>query len=597
MTLRPAGLAFLVLLACPASADIITLDGGMTVDGIVTERGDKVEVRIGEGTLFYRKDVVRSIKRTASALGEFEQRRAALKPGDAEGHYQLGLWCETRKLMVPARAMFDRAVAIAPKHAGANERLGNTLVGGEWFKEFDYQESRGNVRVRGGWLPREVARARDELVRMDNEARAGAIEAYYLRLQREAQASSAQASGCGADLSPSSAGPWIADTLWPTGSKLRIVFQDGTPERIEQVKTIASEWTRHANLDFDFAPLSEDASQDDIRITFAGVGAHSQLGRNSIAYARRKEPSMTLNPVSHATSPEAWRRTILHEFGHALGFLHEHQNPNRNFQWNEEAVQKHFAQFGMSKQEIEDNVLKSPVQGQATAPGGKQFDPDSIMMYALPKETNSAGVATRWNTQLSPVDRETAAALYPGRGVHPRAPRRPRHLRRGPARRGGGGAGARGPQAARQRPRARPELAAAGDGRPADGVPRALADLGDGRPRARRQDPRDAGLHRPAADRPAGRDRPPARDEHGAAARAGRPAGHRALETRPDPGLRRTVTGLALTAAREHGVRTMRRLPSTLPPFPGLAPHTASQVRHDGGRWLRPRRRRRCAAD
>ena len=32
------------------------------------------------------------------------------------------------------------------------------------------------------------------------------------------------------------------------------------------------------------------------------------------------------------------RRVVLHEFGHALGLIHEHQNPEGGIQWNEPAV-------------------------------------------------------------------------------------------------------------------------------------------------------------------------------------------------------------------------------------------------------------------
>ena len=32
------------------------------------------------------------------------------------------------------------------------------------------------------------------------------------------------------------------------------------------------------------------------------------------------------------------RRVVLHEFGHALGLIHEHQNPEGGIEWNEPAV-------------------------------------------------------------------------------------------------------------------------------------------------------------------------------------------------------------------------------------------------------------------
>ena len=35
------------------------------------------------------------------------------------------------------------------------------------------------------------------------------------------------------------------------------------------------------------------------------------------------------------------RRVVLHEFGHALGLIHEHQNPKGGgIEWNRDAVQR-----------------------------------------------------------------------------------------------------------------------------------------------------------------------------------------------------------------------------------------------------------------
>ena len=49
---------------------------------------------------------------------------------------------------------------------------------------------------------------------------------------------------------------------------------------------------------------------------------------------------------------------ILHEFGHALGLKHEHQNPAFRIQWNESAIIQHLKQSqGWSEAQIRHNVI------------------------------------------------------------------------------------------------------------------------------------------------------------------------------------------------------------------------------------------------
>ena len=47
---------------------------------------------------------------------------------------------------------------------------------------------------------------------------------------------------------------------------------------------------------------------------------------------------MNLGWLTAATPDEEYSRVVVHEFGHALGCIHEHQSPAATFQWNKEAV-------------------------------------------------------------------------------------------------------------------------------------------------------------------------------------------------------------------------------------------------------------------
>lgn len=399
--------AFLFLvLAAALRADVLTLTSGLKVEGIVVERGDKVDVQVPEGLFSYRRDVVQKIERKASALQQYRDARARVNPKDAEALYQLGLWCASRGMPVPAAQEFERATRANPHHVGAHQRLGHVQDGELWYSESDYQSHLGNVRLDGQWLSRDVAAARGELRQMESEARFTAVRAYYERLARQEAAQGADPSSCGGS---AKAGPWLNDMLWAPGQRIRCVFADGTPEQQAEVARCASEWCQYASVTFDFAPAGADTSLDDVRITFQGTGAHSMIGRSSVAYARAGQATIVLNQATHGANPRAWRRTILHEFGHALGLLHEHQNPRAKIKWNEQAVTAYLARSGMDEQQTRENVL-------TTAGGdGKDFDPASIMLYALPREATQDGMVFSYNTDLSPMDKEVIASLYPGR--------------------------------------------------------------------------------------------------------------------------------------------------------------------------------------
>ena len=76
---------------------------------------------------------------------------------------------------------------------------------------------------------------------------------------------------------------------------------------------------------------------------------------------------------------------ISHEFGHAIGCIHEHQNPSGGIDWNKSAVYKYYegTPNNWSIEEVDSNIFQKYKikQTQFT-----QLDVASIMMYPIPKE-------------------------------------------------------------------------------------------------------------------------------------------------------------------------------------------------------------------
>lgn len=103
--------------------------------------------------------------------------------------------------------------------------------------------------------------------------------------------------------------------MWINGSNLRVRFMGGNPAQQALAKEQALWWTEYANLTFDF----NNAPDAEIRIAFnSSDGAWSYVGTDCQGIPR-DQPTMNLGFLDGGTAG--------HEFGHAIGLAHEHQNP------------------------------------------------------------------------------------------------------------------------------------------------------------------------------------------------------------------------------------------------------------------------------
>lgn len=203
----------------------------------------------------------------------------------------------------------------------------------------------------------------------------------------------------------------IAQKRWRPGKRLRIRFLDGTPAMQAKLARNAMEWTQHANIQFDFGE-SEFA---EIRISFyADSGSWSAIGTDALVqeYFPLHQPTMNFGWLRDDTDDEEYSRVALHEFGHALGAIHEHQNPQGGIQWNEEAVYRYFS--GPPNYWPRATTYRNVIaKYSANLLIGTRFDPDSIMLYAFPATLTRNGVETRSNTRLSQRDIDFIKIAYP----------------------------------------------------------------------------------------------------------------------------------------------------------------------------------------
>ena len=149
---------------------------------------------------------------------------------------------------------------------------------------------------------------------------------------------------------------------WRPGKTLKILVYSYNEHSFEAVKSAASKWLPYVNLKFEFIEIEEDAIYQsneflgdirvDFQVAFDGSGG-SKLGTDSLTGSPHA-PSMTLG-TDFSSADYEYRAT--HEFGHALGLLHEHQHPDANIPFDRERTYTYFGSINFNKTDIDTNVF------------------------------------------------------------------------------------------------------------------------------------------------------------------------------------------------------------------------------------------------
>jgi serralysin len=200
----------------------------------------------------------------------------------------------------------------------------------------------------------------------------------------------------------------LKEAKWIPGQVITVSFLDGDPNVQKKVKAVALAWTAPnlANLTLRFL---DNPRAGDIRISFLREGSWSVIGTTALRVTNRDEPTMNYGWLTPASTDEEVRRVVLHEFGHALGLIHEHSHPQNGIQWNRDQVIADLSdQWDLAT--IEFNLFQ-PFSVEET--NFSVFDPQSIMMYPIPARWTLNGFSTGLNTTLSSTDQIFIREQYP----------------------------------------------------------------------------------------------------------------------------------------------------------------------------------------
>jgi hypothetical protein len=247
---------------------------------------------------------------------------------------------------------------------------------------------------------------------------------------------------------------------WLPGSTVRVAFLDGDGDLHRQVMEATREITEACNLAFDFGETEEGQFrqwtegdteyQAEIRVSFDKQGYFSLVGIDSIdpnigspfgrVGGRPNQASLNLGGYT-VQLPARWRGTVRHEFLHAVGFHHAHQNMRgpcqASFRWDDDpgyqptrdqdgrfipdpngrrpGIYTYLAGFPnfWDRAKVDHNLKTEEDPNVVAGP----FDPASVMLYRFPdsfyKTTPSRCAPTTDGQSLSEGDRRGLQLLYP----------------------------------------------------------------------------------------------------------------------------------------------------------------------------------------
>lgn len=200
----------------------------------------------------------------------------------------------------------------------------------------------------------------------------------------------------------------VGDKYYLWNKKIvNVYFWDDDGRIADKVIRIASEWNPYSGIRF---RKTDDRMESDIRVSFrtdgwwSYIGSYStQIGKDSI--------TLSLDSVYLYENADRMRNVILHEFGHALGLIHEHQHPGLIIPWKTKEL---FAYY-WHNYNVDSNWVREQVINKFKSATGIYCIPDvqSIMIYAIPPGvTDNNAYVVDWPQKLSELDKKNIKNIY-----------------------------------------------------------------------------------------------------------------------------------------------------------------------------------------
>lgn len=196
--------------------------------------------------------------------------------------------------------------------------------------------------------------------------------------------------------------------LWANGRTLKIAFIDGPDDEHKQkIIKAACQWLPHINLSFDFV----EGLDGDIRIATKNNDNSSMLGTDALLI----HPDWPTMNLGVKPEHEDFEVIVTHEFGHALGAMHEHQHPEANIPWDKPKVYEFYQNREMNpltKVQVDRNLFQpfNTIEAIYTP-----YDRKSIMHHPVANTLTEGDWELPINRKISKKDKKLMKLLYPKR--------------------------------------------------------------------------------------------------------------------------------------------------------------------------------------
>jgi hypothetical protein len=201
-------------------------------------------------------------------------------------------------------------------------------------------------------------------------------------------------------------GSLLRQTHWLNGTVLTIGFLDGEKEVQDKVVKYANEFLLYApGMKLQFISRIDDAM---VRVSFKGSFSWSAVGRDHLM-AGQGAPSMNLGNIGKATSDEAIRALVYHEFGHLLGMRHALPPNPQAIKWKRERIVQFFS---MAVNEASGPAAADKFIKRYSSPSEDPFG-EKLLSFAIPKEFTRDGFHAEMHAAVSEQEKAWLSQFYP----------------------------------------------------------------------------------------------------------------------------------------------------------------------------------------
>jgi hypothetical protein len=208
----------------------------------------------------------------------------------------------------------------------------------------------------------------------------------------------------------------LTSKYWgPQQRQLTVSFMEPTPADLrDRIISHANAWGTRCGISFVW---TQGVGQ--VRISRGSGGYYSYLGTD-ILHIPAGRQTMNLERFTMQTPESEYDRVVKHEFGHTLGFPHEHMRRQEVARLDPARTIAYFRDTQRwDAQTVREQVLTPLEDADITKPGLEPTAPDetSIMCYQLPGSITVDGKPIVGGTDINESDFAFAGKIYPRPGA------------------------------------------------------------------------------------------------------------------------------------------------------------------------------------